>query len=56
MDVIARTAFGIEVDSHQHKDNPFVIHTKKTLGQNLVKPAVLIGCKFHADLLVNIRA
>lgn len=44
MDVIARTGFGIEVDSNQSTENPFVQHAKKSMGQATIKPAVLIGC------------
>lgn len=47
MDVIARTGFGIEVDSNQSTDNPFVVHSKKSMGQATIKPAVLIGCKYR---------
>ena len=45
MDVIARTAFGIEIDSQLNKDNPFVVHAHKTMNQNFFRPAVLIACK-----------
>ena len=44
MDVIAKCGFGLEVDSQQNKDDPFVKNAKKAAEFTFFKPAVMIAC------------
>ncbi|CAG2240592.1 CYP3A [Mytilus edulis] len=42
LDVIASTAFGLQVNSQKEPDNEFVTNTKKTLTDSVVKPYFVI--------------
>ncbi|KAL5007480.1 hypothetical protein ScPMuIL_016286 [Solemya velum] len=41
MNVICSTAFGLEIDSHEDPDNPFVRHAKDVVSIPLAHPAIL---------------
>ena len=44
MDAIAKCGFGLDVDSQQNKDDPFVRNAKKAFDFGLFKPAfILVG-------------
>ena len=48
MDVIARTVFGLDVDSQANPDNDFIRHGKSlmSLGNSLIKPKFLLFSNF----------
>jgi len=45
MDVIASTAFGIEVDSQENPNDPFVKNAKKMMETSFSSPVVGLYCK-----------
>lgn len=47
MDVIARVAFGIHLDSHAEKNCDFVTYAEKFFDHSLANYSVLIGSKFQ---------
>ena len=52
MDVIARSAFGIEVNSKRDEDNPFVTNAKKFFRTlSVMNPVALMLCKYICWLL-----
>ncbi|ELU00337.1 hypothetical protein CAPTEDRAFT_229084 [Capitella teleta] len=50
-DIIARVAFGIDIDSQNNKDHPFVRHMTKTLDLNFFKNPFLLIAVFAPSLL-----
>lgn len=55
MDVIARTAFGIEVDTQKNPNSPFVSYAKKLFAINMARPAILLYCKYKFRLKLNVQ-
>ncbi len=55
MDVIASTAFGLEVDSQKDKNNTFVKMAEKAFKFNLFRPLVFVLCKLNTgnDLFIG---
>ncbi|XP_070568647.1 cytochrome P450 3A9-like [Ptychodera flava] len=49
MDCIARTAFGLEVDSQNNPDDPFVTNIKNVFNFNLLNPAILLLILFPSS-------
>ena len=47
LDVIASTAFGMELDSQNDSNNPFITHAKKLFAIKLTDPLVLAIRKFY---------
>ena len=45
MDAIAKCGFGLQVDSQQNKDDPFVQNAKRALDLSLYNPAFMIACE-----------
>jgi len=45
MDVIASTAFGVKIDSHNDPNNQFVTMGRKAFNFSLASPAVILICK-----------
>jgi len=63
MDVIASTAFGIEIDSHNDPKNQFVQNSKEIFEFRLASPRVMILCTcysffvlFVCTALMNLRS
>ena len=50
MDVIASTAFRVEIDSQNDPENQFVRMGKKPFEFNLASPKMLISCEWGMDL------
>ena len=50
MDVIARTAFGLKVDSQKDKNNKFVRMAKKMFEFGFLNPLIVLGCKYAGTL------
>ena len=46
MDVIASTAFGLDIDSKKDHNNRFVEMARKAFDVNFSNPKVLIACKY----------
>ena len=53
MDVIAKTAFGLKVDSQKDKNNQFVTMAKKLFEFGFFNPLIIIACKYYADKYKN---
>ena len=52
MDVIASTAFGMKIDSHNDPENQFVKMGKKSFDFQFNSPAVILLCGFHISVVV----
>ena len=50
MDVIASTAFGLQIDSQKDMGDPFVQMAKKVFNLKKFTLISLVGCKFHQRL------
>ena len=46
MDVIARTAFGIETDTQKNPNSPFVVNANKLFNANFARPVLIVYCKY----------
>ena len=55
MEVIAKTAFGLNIDSQKDKNNIFVKMAKQGLRLSVFNPFMLITCKyiFHNSRLIR---
>merc|ERR1711976_611145 len=42
MDVIASTAFSLDIDSQKDLNDPFIVHAKKTFRPNITNPLILL--------------
>lgn len=47
MDCIAKGGFGLQVDSQEDPNDPFVNHAKAIINMNLLNPRVIIACEHH---------
>ena len=47
MDVIASTAFGLEINSAKDRNNELVKHAKKFFNGSFWNPVLLAYCKYH---------
>ena len=55
MDVIASTAFGIEVDSHNDPNNQFVQNGKEIFKFSFASARILIMCKCYSVLCLFVH-
>ena len=46
MDVIARTAFGYEINSQKDPNNKFIVMAKKIMNVGFNSPFMLVLCKY----------
>lgn len=46
MDIIASTAFGIEVDSQSNPDDQFVKNAREAMDFSMTSPMLILACKF----------
>ena len=45
MDVIASTAFGMDVDAQNNPDNAFIKHAKKAVDRQFTNPLIMLISK-----------
>jgi len=53
MDVIASTAFGIEIDSHNDPNNQFVQNCKEIFKFSFASPRIILMSMYDMNLLCN---
>lgn len=46
MDVVASTAFSVDIDSINHPSDPFVANVKKLVSFNLLHPLILLTSSY----------